>query len=79
MKTSKEVQACGDTKLASLSVDTEKYVTAEEHTNTNISPHTTGETTTEEKAETMSEMEESVITSVDKDTEKKVTEEEKCY
>ncbi|KAG5254523.1 microtubule-associated protein [Salix suchowensis] len=72
----KKVQACGDTKLASLSVDTEKYVTAEEHTNTNISPHTTGETTTEEKAETMSEMEESVITSVDKDAEKKVTEEE---
>ncbi|KAJ6314698.1 hypothetical protein OIU78_018224 [Salix suchowensis] len=68
-------EVCGDTKLASLSVDTEKYITAEEHTNTDISPHTTGETTTEEKAETVNEMEESVITSVDKDTEKKVTEE----
>ncbi|KAJ6423946.1 hypothetical protein OIU84_024841 [Salix udensis] len=69
-------EVCGDTKLASLSVDTEKYITAEEHTNTDISLHTTGETTTEEKAETVNEMEESVITSVDKDAEKKITEEE---
>ncbi|KAJ6751588.1 hypothetical protein OIU85_002060 [Salix viminalis] len=68
-------EVCGDTKLASLSVDTKKYITAEEHTNINISPHTTGETT-EGKAEIVNEMEESVITSVDKDAEKKVTEEE---
>ncbi|KAB5521061.1 hypothetical protein DKX38_025380 [Salix brachista] len=69
-------EVCGDTKLASLSVDTEKYITAEEHTNTDISLHTIGETTTEEKAETVNEMEESVIATVDEDAEKKVTEEE---
>ncbi|KAJ6949486.1 hypothetical protein NC651_003468 [Populus alba x Populus x berolinensis] len=69
-------EVCGDTKLASLSVDAEKHVTAEEHTNTDISPQTTGETTAEEKAETVKEMEESVITSVDEDAEKKVPEEE---
>ena len=50
------MQVCGETNLASLSVDTEKYVTAEEHTNTDISPHTTGETTTEEKAKTVNEV-----------------------
>ncbi|KAJ6965699.1 titin [Populus alba x Populus x berolinensis] len=69
-------EACGDTKLASLSVDAEEHVTTEEHTNTDISPQTTGETTAEEKAETVKEMEESVITSVDEDAEKKVPEEE---
>ncbi|KAI5604719.1 hypothetical protein BDE02_01G307300 [Populus trichocarpa] len=65
-------EVCGDTKLASLSVDTEKHVTTEEHTNTDISPQTTGETTAEEKEKTM---EESVIT-VDEDAEKKFPEEE---
>ncbi|KAJ6775795.1 hypothetical protein OIU74_000061 [Salix koriyanagi] len=74
MKTSKRYVEI--LSLPALSVDTEKYVTAEERTNTDISPHTTGETTTEEKAETVNEMEESVITSVDKKAEKKVTEEE---
>ncbi|XP_061973263.1 uncharacterized protein LOC133695320 isoform X4 [Populus nigra] len=68
-------EVCGDTKLASLSVDTEKHVTTEEHTNTDISPQTTGETTAEEKEKTVKEMEESVIT-VDEDAEKKVPEEE---
>nr|XP_034918090.1 microtubule-associated protein futsch isoform X4 [Populus alba] len=69
-------EVCGDTKPASLSVDAEEHVTTEEHTNTDISPQTTGETTAEEKAETVKEMEESVITSVDEDAEKKVPEEE---
>ncbi|XP_052312058.1 uncharacterized protein LOC7487873 isoform X26 [Populus trichocarpa] len=68
-------EVCGDTKLASLSVDTEKHVTTEEHTNTDISPQTTGETTAEEKEKTVKEMEESVIT-VDEDAEKKFPEEE---
>ncbi|XP_011005146.1 PREDICTED: microtubule-associated protein futsch-like [Populus euphratica] len=69
-------EVCGDTKLGSLSVDAEKHVTTEEHANTDISPQTTGEKTAEEKAKTVKEMEESVITSVDEDAEKKVPEEE---
>uniref|UniRef100_A0A2K2C890 Titin-like n=1 Tax=Populus trichocarpa TaxID=3694 RepID=A0A2K2C890_POPTR len=68
-------EVCGDTKIASLSVDAEKHVTTEEHSNTDISPQTTGETTAEEKAKTVKEMEESVIT-VDEDAEKKFPEEE---
>jgi hypothetical protein len=50
------MQVCGDTKIASLSVDAAKHVTTEEHSNTDISPQTTGETTAEEKAKTVKEV-----------------------